>query len=112
MSMGEQQLHLFIEFIQLEKNYSPHTVKEYETDLTHFLAFLQHESVTRFDEVDYVHARLYATQLYDAKLARTIWLAGRHSCSVLVTSCRLSLCPLVGLGSGRAASCFPSVHIA
>ena len=71
MSMGEQQLHLFIEFIQLEKNYSPHTVKEYETDLTHFLAFLQHESVTRFDEVDYVHARLYATQLYDAKLART-----------------------------------------
>lgn len=69
--MGEQQLKLFLEFIQLEKNYSPHTVKEYETDLTHFLTFLQNESVARFDEVDYVHARLYATLLYDAKLART-----------------------------------------
>lgn len=69
--MGEQQLKLFLEFIQLEKNYSPHTVKEYETDLTHFLSFLANESVSRFDEVEYLHARLYATQLYDAQLART-----------------------------------------
>ncbi|MFC4354442.1 tyrosine recombinase XerC [Chryseomicrobium palamuruense] len=69
--MGEQQLKLFLEFIQLEKNYSPHTVKEYDTDLTHFLAFLANESVSRFDEVEYLHARLYATQLYDAQLART-----------------------------------------
>lgn len=69
--MGAQELKLFLEFIQLEKNYSPHTVKEYETDLTHFLDFLNHESVSRFDEVEYLHARLYATQLYDAQLART-----------------------------------------
>lgn len=69
--VGEQEVKLFLEYIQLEKNYSPHTVKEYETDLLQFLSFLNEESVKDLDEVEYLHARLYTTRLYEAKLART-----------------------------------------
>lgn len=69
--MKSQELQGFLEYIQLDKNYSPHTVKEYETDLQQFVKFLQEEAISSFEEVEYVHARLFVTRLYDQKLART-----------------------------------------
>lgn len=71
INLGEQQLQSFLEFIQLEKNYSPHTVKEYQTDVQQFLSFLEEEAVSQFEDVEYLHARLFTTRLYDARLART-----------------------------------------
>ncbi|RQW75091.1 tyrosine recombinase XerC [Lysinibacillus composti] len=61
----------FIRFIQLEKNFSVHTVKEYEADLKEFLSFLQAEGVVDLDEVEYIHARIFVTRLYDEQKART-----------------------------------------
>lgn len=69
--MKSQELQGFLEYIQLDKNYSPHTVKEYETDLQQFVQFLQEEAISSFEEVEYVHARLFVTRLYNQKLART-----------------------------------------
>lgn len=69
--MESQELQGFLEYIQLDKNYSPHTVKEYESDLQQFLQFLQAEAISSFEEVEYAHARLFVTKLYDQKLART-----------------------------------------
>lgn len=63
-------LQQFIRYIQVEKNFSVHTVREYETDIEQFLFFLESEGVQRFEEVEYLHARIYVTQLYDAGLAR------------------------------------------
>lgn len=71
MSIENDMLQQFIRYIQLEKNFSSHTVREYENDVQQFIAFLQSEGVQQFDEVEYMHARIYVTQLYDAKLART-----------------------------------------
>jgi integrase/recombinase XerC len=64
-------LSTFIRYVQLEKNFSVHTVREYETDLTEFFAFLEAEGVTSLEEVEYIHARLFVTKLYDEKKART-----------------------------------------
>lgn len=69
--IGFEELHAFIQYIQLEKNYSVHTVQEYEKDIKQFLSFLNNEGVTDLNEVEYIHARLYVTKLYDEKLART-----------------------------------------
>lgn len=69
--MESQELQGFLEYIQLDKNYSPHTVKEYESDLQQFIQFLKAEAISSFEEVEYVHARLFVTKLYDQKLART-----------------------------------------
>lgn len=66
-----EALQQFIRYVQLEKNFSIHTVREYESDLQSFLAFLEGEGVASLSEVAYVHARLYITKLYDAKQART-----------------------------------------
>lgn len=67
----EQALEEFILYIQLEKNFSVHTVREYCSDLENFLAFLHAEGVNNLEEVEYLHARLYVTKLYDEKKART-----------------------------------------
>lgn len=67
----QQALQHFIKYVQVEKNFSVHTVREYEADIRHFLLFLQQEGVNSLTEVEYVHARLYVTKLYDESLART-----------------------------------------
>lgn len=61
----------FMSYIQLEKNYSAHTVREYESDILDFFRFLEAEGVTNLDQVEYIHARLYVTNLYDNQLSRT-----------------------------------------
>ena len=67
----ENTLIQFIRYVQLERNFSVHTVREYETDLVEFFAFLEAEGVFSLEEVEYIHARLYVTKLYDEKKART-----------------------------------------
>ncbi|WP_391121214.1 tyrosine recombinase XerC [Psychrobacillus sp. L3] len=69
--IGLIELHSFIDYIQLEKNYSNLTVHEYEKDIEQFLLFLEREGVNHLNEVEYVHARLFVTTLYEKKLART-----------------------------------------
>ncbi|HWL13147.1 MAG TPA: site-specific integrase, partial [Ureibacillus sp.] len=65
------ELDKFLKYIQLEKNFSVHTVREYEFDLMGFLNFLKSEGISNLEEVEYIHARLYVTKLYDEKKART-----------------------------------------
>lgn len=65
------QLDQFIRYVQLEKNFSLHTVREYTSDLEEFFAFLHAEGIQKITEVEYIHARLYVTKLYDEQKART-----------------------------------------
>ncbi|MGI2327203.1 tyrosine recombinase XerC [Planococcus sp. YIM B11945] len=67
----EEMLRSFMTYIQLEKNYSEHTVHHYEQDLMGFFHFLDKEGVEDLKEVEYIHARNYVTVLYDATLSRT-----------------------------------------
>ncbi|TWT28178.1 tyrosine recombinase XerC [Planomicrobium sp. CPCC 101110] len=67
----EEMLQSFMTYIQLEKNYSEHTVHHYEQDLAGFFLFLEEEGIQSLGEVEYLHARNYVTKLYDAKLSRT-----------------------------------------
>jgi len=66
-----EALKQFIKYVQLERNFSVHTVREYETDIKQFLAFLEGEGIQCLTDVEYIHARLYVTKLYDENLART-----------------------------------------
>lgn len=60
----------FLRMIQLEKNFSVHTVDGYERDITQFLDFLKSEGVNDLSDVEYLHARLYVTKLYNEKMTR------------------------------------------
>lgn len=66
-----QAIEQFISYIQLEKNFSPLTVRDYESDINEFYTFLQVEGVSDLDQVEYLHARLFVTKLYEEKKART-----------------------------------------
>lgn len=61
----------FIKYVQIEKNFSVHTVREYEADIKQFLHFLEQEGVYCLTDVEYLHARLYVTKLYEENMART-----------------------------------------
>lgn len=60
----------YISYVQLEKNYSSHTVSEYATDIDAFLSFIASEGITDLNDVTYPEARHYATTLYDKGLSR------------------------------------------
>ena len=67
----KEMVRSFISYIQLEKNYSEHTVHHYEYDLAGFFLFLESEGVEDLKQVEYLHARNYVTKLYDDQLSRT-----------------------------------------
>ncbi|MBQ0139280.1 MAG: tyrosine recombinase XerC [Kurthia sp.] len=66
----QQALQQFITYIQLEKNYSMLTTSAYEQDLHEFFNFLMQENVEKLEDVEYLHARLYVTELYNDQKAR------------------------------------------
>lgn len=69
VSRMEKWVQDFLYFLQLEKNYSSHTVSNYQQDLQQFQTFLTQEACA-FQAVDYPTARNYVTYLYDQQFSR------------------------------------------
>lgn len=55
----------FIEYLQIEKNASPYTVKYYQNDLEIFFNFLYQEAITNLEDIDQRIVRSFLTNLYD-----------------------------------------------
>ncbi|MBS4172507.1 tyrosine recombinase XerC [Bacillus sp. FJAT-49736] len=66
----ENCLFSFIEYIQIEKNYSDYTIKFYRQDIEHFFMFMSEQSISNLSEVEYFDARLYLTGLYTSEYSR------------------------------------------
>jgi integrase/recombinase XerC len=63
-------LKLFIEYLQMERNYSKYTIELYQHDISDFFLFMAEQAIDEIERVQYFDARLYLTKLYDKKLAR------------------------------------------
>jgi integrase/recombinase XerC len=63
-------LKLFIEYLQIEKNYSQYTIEHYQHDISEFIMFMNEQSIPALEDVQYLDARLYLTKLFEKKLAR------------------------------------------
>jgi integrase/recombinase XerC len=63
-------LTLFIEYLQIERNYSKYTIEHYQYDISEFTAFMEEQLINSYSDVKYLDARLYLTKLFDKKLAR------------------------------------------
>lgn len=59
-----------MEYLQIEKNYSPYTVTYYQNDLKTFFEFLDAEGIKTIHDVDQHSVRLYLTTLFENKLSR------------------------------------------
>jgi len=61
----EDRVVEFIEYIEFERSYSIHTVKNYELDLYEFIEYLKTEKINKLDKVDYQVIRKYLSYLHD-----------------------------------------------
>ncbi|MCF6137097.1 tyrosine recombinase XerC [Pseudalkalibacillus berkeleyi] len=66
----EDEIRLFIEYLQIEKNSSSHTVINYQKDIGDFVVFMKQQGLDQFAAVSYVHVRHYLTILHEKKFAR------------------------------------------
>ncbi|GIN83711.1 tyrosine recombinase XerC [Heyndrickxia sporothermodurans] len=78
--MDENQktaLYAFIEYIQIERNYSEYTVRFYRQDIEHFFLFMIEQGISNLDDIEYFNARLFLSTLFEngynrSSLARKI----------------------------------------
>jgi integrase/recombinase XerC len=67
-------LERFIQYIQYEKRYSPHTVSAYHSDLDQFFKFLNSpgENITHPSEITYQHIRSWMVEMMSDKTSRSV----------------------------------------
>ncbi|MGD6842015.1 tyrosine recombinase XerC [Bacillus infantis] len=63
-------LQSFIEYLQIERNYSQYTIEHYQHDIKEFFLFMSEQAIQSVNDVEYFDVRLYLTKLYDQKLSR------------------------------------------
>ncbi|MBB6443833.1 tyrosine recombinase XerC [Bacillus benzoevorans] len=63
-------LKSFIEYLQIERNYSQYTIESYQHDINEFFLFMNEQKIASLTEVTYADIRIYLTLLYKKNLAR------------------------------------------
>jgi integrase/recombinase XerC len=63
-------LNFFVEYLQIEKNYSQYTIVNYVTDIEDFFSFMKEQAIVNLEEITYNDTRLYLTQLHKREYSR------------------------------------------
>lgn len=61
-------LNQFLDTLEIQKQYSLHTIEAYKKDISNFIDFLNREAINNLQEVDYIIIRNYLGTLYDDEL--------------------------------------------
>lgn len=61
----------FIDYLQYQKKYSPHTIKAYEADLLSFAAFLELNKINSVDLAEYSIIRAWIVELSESGMSNT-----------------------------------------
>ncbi|MGL5296064.1 MAG: tyrosine recombinase XerC [Culicoidibacterales bacterium] len=69
LASNEQLLHQFLQYLQVEKHYSEHTIVAYERDITHLLKWLARANIGVID-LTYQQFRQYLTELFQKRYAK------------------------------------------
>ncbi len=70
MTNKQRLVHLFIEYLQIEKNYSALTISGYTEAIEEFVRFMNVQGIDGFEEVSYQDTRIYLTEAYEKGLTR------------------------------------------
>ncbi|KAF0821337.1 recombinase XerC [Cytobacillus firmus] len=63
-------LKLFIEYLQIEKNYSQYTIEHYQHDISEFFMFMSEQAISDLTKVEYQDVRIFLTDLFERKMSR------------------------------------------
>lgn len=63
-------LKIFIEYLQIEKNYSQYTIEHYQHDIREFFLFMSEQGIESLEDVEYSDTRIYLTKLFNQQLSR------------------------------------------
>lgn len=66
----EELLDKYIRYLQVERNLSPFTVRNYTTDILGFFDFLKREGIESLEDVDHFTVRRYLSWLLDGGIVR------------------------------------------
>lgn len=66
----DAEISMFARYLRVEKNASPHTVKQYVADIKEFVGFMEQHQITAFAAVSYLHGRSYLAHLAKKGLSR------------------------------------------
>lgn len=61
----EKIVRKFLEYLEIERNYSLHTILSYETDLIKLIQFLKREKIESFDKIHKASLRTFISSLLD-----------------------------------------------
>ena len=56
----EEQVKLFLKYLNYQKGYSENTIINYENDIKEFLEFLNKENIDNLKEVNYSNCKNYS----------------------------------------------------
>ena len=60
----QDDLSLFYQFLKSEKQYSQHTLSNYQRDIARFLAFCQAQQLSQWKQLDEQHVRQFVSQVH------------------------------------------------
>lgn len=69
--MDYTNINSFLNYLELEKRYSDHTITSYKRDLSDFLNYLNTVYGLAIEKIDLIHARSYMVDLIENNLARS-----------------------------------------
>ena len=69
--MDYTNINSFLNYLELEKRYSDHTITSYKKDLNDFLNYLNTVYGLAIEKIDLIHARSYMVTLIENNLARS-----------------------------------------
>lgn len=66
----QKSVRSFLEYLEVERNYSPNTLRSYDSDLRHFISYLVSNDICSLREVRKNHLRTYLGRLLDEGLTK------------------------------------------
>jgi len=64
-----EQIARFYQYLETEKQYSSHTLKNYQRDITAFLSYCEQQSIDEFSQLDSAHIRSFVASRHRQGLA-------------------------------------------
>jgi len=108
-----KDLTQFYQFLQSEKQFSPHTVKNYRRDISRFMGFLEEQSVSDWAVVDEQHVRQFVSQVHrqglGGKSIQRLLSALRRLFRFLLTNNRIRINPATHVMAPKSERKLPDV---